>query len=130
MSFIKEFKEFAMRGNVVDLAVAVIIGVAFGKIISSLVEGIIMPLLGLLLGGINITSKTFIVGDAVIKWGAFLQTIIDFTIIAFAIFMAMKLVNLLKRQNGNEETEKLTHEEALLAEIRDLLKENLKSNRT
>lgn len=119
-----------MRGNVVDLAVAVIIGVAFGKIISSLVEGIIMPLLGLLLGGINITSKTFIVGDAVIKWGAFLQTIIDFTIIAFAIFMAMKLVNLLKRQNGNEETEKLTHEEALLAEIRDLLKENLKSNRT
>lgn len=125
MSFIQEFKLFAMRGNVVDLSVAVVIGVAFGKIISSLVDGIVMPLIGLLLGGINIATKTFTVGDAVIKWGAFLQTIIDFTIIAFAIFVAVKLVNLLKRQGGADEAAKLSHEEALLTEIRDLLKDSI-----
>lgn len=125
MSFIKEFKEFAMRGNVVDLAVAVVIGVAFGKIVTSLVDGIIMPLIGLLMGGVNIANKSITVGDAVIKWGAFMQTIIDFLIIAFAIFVAVKLVNLLKRQGGEEEKAKPTHEEALLTEIRDLLKNRL-----
>lgn len=82
MSFLQEFKEFAIRGNVIDLAVAVVIGGAFGKIISVLVSGIIMPLIGLLLGGINITNKVFTMGDAEVKWGEFLQTIIDFTIIA------------------------------------------------
>ncbi|HRD70213.1 MAG TPA: large-conductance mechanosensitive channel protein MscL [Legionella sp.] len=124
MSFFQEFKQFAMRGNVVDLAVAVVIGTAFGKIITSLVNGIIMPLIGLLLGGINISDKSFIVGDAVVQWGSFFQTIIDFTIIAFAIFIAVKFVNLLKRKE-EEKKPKLTNEELLLTEIRDLLKDNI-----
>lgn len=123
MRFIKEFKEFAMRGNVVDLAVAVVIGTAFGKIISSLVEGIIMPLIGLLLGGVNIANKSLTLGDAVVKWGGFLQSIIDFTIIAFAIFVAIKFVNLLKKKE--EDKPILTHQEALLTEIRNLLRDKL-----
>ncbi len=90
MSFFTEFKQFAMRGNVMDLAVAVVIGAAFGKIVSSLVDGIIMPVIGLLLGGINIADKTFQLGNAVVKWGVFLQTIIDFTIIAFAMLLQKK----------------------------------------
>jgi large conductance mechanosensitive channel len=122
MSFIQEFKKFAMRGNVVDLAVAVVIGAAFGKIISALVDGIIMPLIGLLLGGVNIASKSFTLGDAVVKWGAFLQTIIDFTIIAFSIFVAIKFINLLKKKEEEKEPER-TNEELLLMEIRDLLKD-------
>ncbi|MCL9682505.1 large-conductance mechanosensitive channel protein MscL [Legionella maioricensis] len=124
MSFIKEFKEFVMRGNVVDLAVAVIIGAAFGKIITAFVDGIIMPLLGLLLGGVNIANKSFTLGDAVVKWGGFLQAIIDFTIIAFAIFVAIKFVNMLKRKDEErqEQTPILSHQEVLLMEIRDLLK--------
>ena len=125
MSFLQEFKQFAVRGNVVDLAVAVVIGTAFGKIITSLVDGLIMPLIGLLLGGINIASKSFRMGDAVIKWGSFLQTIIDFTIIAFAIFIAVKLINFLKNKE-EEKPAKLSTQEELLMEIRDLLKE--KSN--
>ncbi len=125
MSFLKEFKQFAMRGNVVDLAVAVVIGAAFGKIVSSLVDGIVMPLVGLLLGGINIANKSFTLGDAVVKWGSFLQSIIDFTIITLAIFVAIKFVNLLK--NKEEDAPKLSREEILLTEIRDLLKDNVKS---
>lgn len=122
MSFLKEFKEFAMRGNVVDLAVAVVIGAAFGKIITSVVDGIIMPLIGLLLGGIDVSKKSFVVGDAVIKWGAFLQTIIDFTLIALAIFLVIKFINLLQTKK-EEQGPQYTHEELLLMEIRDLLKE-------
>ncbi|KTD32372.1 large conductance mechanosensitive channel [Legionella moravica] len=122
MSFLKEFKEFAMRGNVVDLAVAVVIGAAFGKIISSLVDGIIMPFIGLIIGGINIAGESLTVGHAVIKWGAFLQTIIDFTLIAFSIFIAVKFINLLRKKEENQEP-KLTPAEVLLTEIRDLLKE-------
>lgn len=121
MSFFKEFKQFAMRGNVVDLAVAVVIGAAFGKIITSLVDGIIMPLIGLLLGGINIADKSFTLGQAVVKWGLFLQTVIDFTIIAFSIFLAIKLITMMKRKS-NEEPPKPSNEELLLREIRDLLK--------
>ena len=121
MSFLQEFKLFAMRGNVVDLAVAVIIGAAFGKIISSLVDGIIMPLIGLLLGGINIADKTWTLGAAVVKWGSFLQTIIDFTIIAFAIFVAIKGINLLKKKEEAPLPE-YTTQEKLLMEIRDLMK--------
>lgn len=121
MSLLSEFKAFAMRGNVVDLAVAVIVGAAFGKIITSLVDGIVMPLIGLLLGGVNIAGKTFTVGDAVVKWGAFLQTIIDFTIIALAIFFAVKAINLLIKKK-EEEAPKMTITEELLSEIRDLLK--------
>ena len=125
MNFLQEFKSFALKGNVVDLAVAVIIGTAFGKIVSSLVSGIIMPLIGLLLGGVNITGKSFTVGDAVLKWGEFLQTIIDFTIISFSIFIAIKFMSLLKKQEEKQAIEP-TREEALLTEIRDLLKENKK----
>jgi large conductance mechanosensitive channel len=122
MSFLKEFKEFAMRGNVVDLAVAVIIGAAFGKIITSLVDGIIMPLIGLIIGGVNIAGKSLTVGDAVVKWGVFLQTIIDFTLIALSIFIAIKFINLLKRKEEEQEP-KLTPVEVLLTEIRDLMSE-------
>lgn len=122
MKFLGEFKAFAMRGNVVDLAVAVVIGAAFGKIISSLVDGIIMPLIGLLLGGINIASKTFVFGQATIKWGMFLQSVIDFTIIAFSIFIALKLINSLQKPKPTEAPAK-SEEVMLLTEIRDLLKQ-------
>lgn len=127
MSFLTEFKQFISRGNVIDLAVAVIIGAAFGKIISSLVDGIIMPLIGLLLGGINITDKTFTLGQAAVKWGLFLQNVIDFVIIAFAIFVAIKFINLVKSKK-EEEKPKLSTQEVLLTEIRDLLKEKSRNS--
>ena len=98
MGFFSEFKQFAMRGNVVDLAVAVVIGGAFCKIVSSMVNGIIMPVIGLLLGGVDISDKAFKIGQSVFKWGDFLQAIIDFTIISFSIFIAVKGINLLQRQ--------------------------------
>ncbi|MCW8397770.1 large-conductance mechanosensitive channel protein MscL [Legionella sp. PATHC035] len=122
MRFLQEFKQFALKGNVIDLSVAVVIGAAFGKITSSLVSGIVMPLIGLLLGGINVANKTFTVGDAVVKWGEFLQAVIDFTIISFSIFIAIKMISLLRKNEEKKETPP-TREETLLAEIRDLLKE-------
>jgi large conductance mechanosensitive channel len=120
MSFFTEFKEFAMRGNVLDLAVAVVIGAAFGKIITSLVDGIIMPVIGLLIGGINISNKSFVFGNAIIKWGLFLENVIDFTLIAFSIFIIIKIINTLKKEKKVEP--KKSEEIALLQEIRDLLK--------
>lgn len=128
MSFLKEFKAFAMRGNVVDLAVAVVIGAAFGKIIASLVDGIIMPFVGLLLGGIDISDKKFMLGQATFKWGMFLQTVIDFTIIAFAIFMVIKLITRLQRKEAEAPAEP-TAQEKLLTEIRDLLKADLNAKK-
>lgn len=122
MKFFNEFKQFAMRGNVIDLAVAVVIGAAFGKIVSSLVDGIIMPLIGLILGGINIANKSFTLGQATLKWGSFLQSIIDFTLIAFSIFVVIKLITILQKKQ-EAQPPKLTLEEELLTEIRDLLKE-------
>ncbi|MGM7637089.1 large conductance mechanosensitive channel protein MscL [Bacillus sp. Hm123] len=123
---LKEFKEFAMRGNVIDLAVGVIIGGAFGKIVTSLVEDVIMPLVGLLLGGVNFTDLAFTYGKATIKYGAFIQTIVDFLIIAFSIFLFIKLFNKLttKREKVEEPVAppEPSKEEVLLAEIRDLLK--------
>jgi len=95
---LKEFKEFVMRGNVLDLAVAVIIGGAFGKIIASLVNDILMPLIGLVLGGVNFSELAFTVGEAVIKWGAFVQAIVDFLIIAFVIFMIVRAANRTKKK--------------------------------
>ena len=95
---LKEFREFAIRGNVMDLAVAVIIGGAFGKIITSLVGDVLMPLIGLILGGVNFSELAFTVGAAVVKWGAFVQSIIDFVIIAFVIFMLVRAMNRLKRE--------------------------------
>ena len=95
---LKEFKEFVMRGNVLDLAVAVIIGGAFGKIIGSLVNDVLMPLIGLVMGGVNFSELSFTVGEAVVKWGAFVQAIVDFVIIAFVIFMIVKSVNATKKK--------------------------------
>jgi large conductance mechanosensitive channel len=94
---LKEFKEFVMRGNVLDLAVAVIIGGAFGKIVGSLVNDIIMPLIGLIMGGVNFSDLSFTVGEAVVKWGAFVQTVIDFLVIAFVIFLIVKAANNMKK---------------------------------
>ena len=95
---LKEFREFAMRGNVMDLAIAVIIGGAFGKIITSLVGDVLMPLIGLVLGGINFNELAITVGAAVVKWGAFVQSIIDFVIIAFVIFMLVRTMNRMKKE--------------------------------
>jgi large conductance mechanosensitive channel len=95
---LKEFREFAIRGNVMDLAVAVIIGGAFGKIVTSLVSDILMPLIGLVLGGVNFSELSITVGAAVIKWGAFVQAIIDFIVIAFVIFLLVRAMNRFKRE--------------------------------
>ena len=103
---LKEFREFAIRGNVMDLAVAVIIGGAFGKIVTSLVNDLLMPLIGLLLGGISFSDLAISVGGAVIKWGAFVQSIIDFIIIAFVIFLLVRAMNRLKRQEPTTPTTK------------------------
>lgn len=132
MSFVKEFREFAMRGNVVDMAVGVIIGGAFGKIVSSLVGDVVMPVLGILTGGVDFKDLSIVLKEAVgeapavtLNYGAFIQTVFDFTIIAFAIFLMIKGLNKLKREEPKvEEPEvpKLSNEEVLLTEIRDLLK--------
>lgn len=94
---LKEFKDFVMRGNVIDLAVAVIIGGAFGKIVASLVNDIIMPLIGLLLGGVNFSGLAVTVEEAVIKYGQFIQTIVDFLVIAFVIFLMVKGINKMRK---------------------------------
>ncbi|HLS22359.1 MAG TPA: large conductance mechanosensitive channel protein MscL [Pseudogracilibacillus sp.] len=118
----KEFKEFAIEGNVVDLAVAVIIGGAFGKIVTSLVEDIIIPLVGILLNGINIEHLVFMVGSVELRYGVFLQSVIDFFIISLSIFLFIRFI-LRKRTEEEEEVEEVNTEEQLLTEIRDLLKE-------
>ncbi len=124
MSFVKEFKEFAIKGNVVDLAVGVVIGAAFGKIVSSMVEDMIMPLVGTLVGGVNFAGLTVTVGAATVKYGKFLQTCFDFLIIAWAIFLAVKLINRLKREEPAAPAAPAAppRQEVLLEEIRDLLK--------
>jgi large conductance mechanosensitive channel len=94
---LKEFKDFVMRGNVLDLAVAVIIGGAFGKIVGSLVNDILMPLVGLVMGGVNFSDLSLTVGQAVVKWGTFVQTVIDFLIIALVIFLIVKAANRMKK---------------------------------
>jgi large conductance mechanosensitive channel len=104
---LKEFREFAMRGNVLDLAVAVVIGGAFGKIVTSLVTDVLMPLVGLVLGGINFSDQGIpLSGDAVLRWGAFVQSIIDFIIIAFVIFLIVRAMNRFKRQEPTTPTTK------------------------
>ena len=125
MGFIKEFKEFAMKGNVMDMAVGVIIGGAFGKIVSSLVDDVLMPVIGTLTGGVNFTDLAITVGEANIKYGSFIQNIIDFLIIALCIFLMIKGMNKLNRKKEEEpapEEPKGPTQEELLAEIRDLLK--------
>ncbi len=119
--FASEFKAFAMRGNVVDLAVGIVIGGAFGKIVSSLVDSIVMPLVGILLGGINFSSLTFNIGKAVVLYGAFLQAVVDFVIIAFVIFLVVKAMNKMKKETPPSPA--TTPEDIqLLREIRDALK--------
>ena len=131
MSLLKEFRDFAMRGNVVDLAVGVIIGAAFGKIVSSLVANIIMPPLGLLIGGVDFKQFKWVLKPAegditavVMEYGNFIQTVFDFIIVAFAIFIAIKLMNKLhKKKEVEKPAPKPSNEEVLLSEIRDLLKQ-------
>lgn len=128
MSILKEFKEFAVKGNVIDLAVGIIIGAAFGKIVTSVVADVIMPPIGLLIGGVDFSDLVITLKAAegatpavVISIGKFLQTVIDFTIIAFAIFLLIKVVNKVK---AKEPAAAVTPpQELLLAEIRDLLRE-------
>lgn len=103
---LKEFREFAIRGNVMDLAVAVIIGGAFGKIVTSLVDDILMPLIGLAMGGIDFSEQAFVVGGAEVRWGAFVQNIIDFIIVAFVIFLTVRAINRLKRDEPTTPTTK------------------------
>lgn len=126
MSFLQEFKEFAMRGNVVDMAVGIIIGAAFGKIVSAMVDGILMPPLGILIGGVDFSKLAIVLKDATdgagavtLKYGMFIQSVVDFVIIAFAIFMAIKALNTLKRKE--EEKQAAPDQISLLKEIRDLL---------
>jgi large conductance mechanosensitive channel len=132
MGLLKEFREFALRGNVVDMAVGIIIGAAFGKIVSSLVADVIMPPLGLIIGGVDFTSLAVTLRPAAEKaaavtlnYGKFVQTVVDFTIIAFAIFIAIKAMNALKRKQeaAPAEPPPPPKQEVLLGEIRDLLKD-------
>ena len=124
MSILKEFKEFAMRGNVMDMAVGVIIGGAFGKIVSSLVDDVIMPVIGVLTGGVDFSKLSLMVGDAEVKYGMFIQNIIDFLIIAICIFSMIKVMNSISAKKKEEPAAPAvpSNEEKLLSEIRDLLK--------
>jgi large conductance mechanosensitive channel len=122
MSIVKEFREFAIKGNVVDLAVGVVIGAAFGKIVASLVEDIVMPAIGSV-GRVDFKALMWQVGDAKILYGKFLQTCVDFGIIAFSIFLAVKFINYLRKLEAqNPPTATPPRQEQLLEEIRDLLK--------
>lgn len=142
-TFLQEFKTFAMKGNVMDMAVGIIIGAAFGKIVSSIVNDLIMPLVGLLVGGVNFADLKWVLKAAeygadgkelsvavVLNYGTFIQTTFDFLVIAFSIFLFIRLINrtLIKKEESKPEEQKPeppipTKEESLLAEIRDLLKE-------
>lgn len=140
MGFVKEFKEFAMRGNLVDVAVAFVMGAAFGKIISSFVDGIVMPVIGMLTGGVDFSEKKMVLKDAVpelknadgtivpavaevsVKYGAFITNIIDFIFVALAVFLVIKAINSMKKAEPAPPPPGPSNEEALLMEIRDLLR--------
>lgn len=134
MSLIKEFKEFAIRSNVMDMAVGVVIGGAFGKIISSLVADVMMPLISIITGGVNFThwkiilrqavmqGETVIAPEVAVNYGTFIQVVFDFIIIAICIFMVIKAINKLKRKKEEPAPEKPSEDIVLLTEIRDLLK--------
>lgn len=127
---LNEFKEFAMRGNVVDMAVGIIIGGAFGKIVSSFVNDVIMPPIGMLMGGVDFSELAIALGEgeeaASINYGVFINTVLDFLIVAFAIFMVIRAMNKLKKKEEEKPAEppKPSAEETLLTEIRDLLAKN------
>ena len=129
MSLVQEFKEFAMKGNVVDMAVGIIIGAAFGKIVSALVGSIVMPAIGMLMGGVDFSGLSVVLGtDAktgepvALQYGLFIQALIDFLIIAFVIFMALKGINKMKKPPAAAAPPP-PREEVLLTEIRDLLRQ-------
>jgi large conductance mechanosensitive channel len=131
MSMMSEFKDFAMRGNVVDMAVGIVIGGAFGKIVSSFVNDVLMPPIGMMMGGVDFKDLAFVLNEAVgetaavtINYGMFIQTVLDFLIIAFAIFMVVKAMNNMKKKEeaAPEAPPKPSAEEVLLTEIRDALK--------
>lgn len=132
MSLVKDFKSFALKGNVLDLAVAVIIGAAFGRIVSSLVNDVIMPPIGILMGGVNFSDLVITIQEAAgetaavtINYGMFIQHVVDFIIVAFAIFMVIRLFEKAKRKEEAKPVAPavIPNEEKLLVEIRDLLKE-------
>lgn len=126
MSMISEFKEFAMKGSLIDMAVGIIIGAAVGKMVSTLVENIIMPIVGVFMGGVNFQDLSITVGDAAIGYGAFIQAMIDFIIIAFVIFMILKAIAKMKdnveKEQAEAEPEPDSADIVLLTEIRDLLR--------
>ncbi|MCX6206397.1 MAG: large-conductance mechanosensitive channel protein MscL [Bacteroidetes bacterium] len=141
MSFIKEFKEFAVRGNLVDTAVAFVMGASFGKIVSSFVDGIVMPMVGMLTGGVDFNDKKWVLKDAIpevkdaagkvvekailevsVKYGTFLTNLIDFIIVAFAVFMVIKAINKMKKQEEAPAPAGPSSTDQLLMEIRDSLK--------
>lgn len=132
--FINEFRQFAMRGNVMDLAVAVVVGGAFGKIVTSLTNDLIMPLAGVLTGGVDFSNLAIILKDAsgddpavLFSYGLFINTIVSFVIISFVIFVVIKIMNRLKNEEekGTKKDQKPSKEEELLAEIRDLMKQQV-----
>ncbi len=120
--FLAEFKAFAMKGNIVDLAVAVILGGAFGKIVNSLVNDVLMPLIGMILGGLDFSGLRLTVGSASINYGLFIQAIVNFIVIALSIFFVVKALNKTKKPAKEEKAEKVVTDVELLTEIRDLLK--------
>lgn len=127
MKIVNEFKTFAMRGNVIDMAVGIIIGAAFGKIVSSVVGDVIMPVIGLFVGGLDFTTLSFTLGGSSIKYGNFIQVTFDFCIVAFAVFMLIKGLNSIKKKEAATAAAPSTpqppsQEIVLLTEIRDLLK--------
>jgi len=133
VKLLDEFKAFALKGNVVDMAVGIVIGAAFGKIVTSFVNDIIMPPIGMLLGGVNFTDLKYVMSDAIgdkppvaINYGSFIQVVFDFLIVAFAIFMVIKALSMAKRKEETKSEESASpvpgKEEILLTEIRDLLK--------
>ena len=122
MSWLKEFREFAVKGNVVDLAVGVIIGAAFGKIVASLVADLIMPLVGILIGGVHYEDLVVQVGGAQVTYGKFIENVVDFVVIAFVIFLMVKAINHFRRKAEDEPKAAPPRQEQLLEEIRDLLK--------
>jgi large conductance mechanosensitive channel len=133
---LKEFREFISRGNVIDLAVAVVIGAAFTAIVNSLVNDIITPIIGILMGGVDFSTLAIQVGEAVIAYGKFIQAVINFLIIAIVVFLIVRTINQIKRRFEREKVEQPaaapepTAQEKLLMEIRDLLKANVESRRT
>lgn len=123
---VKEFKDFISKGNVVDLAVGVIIGSAFGKIVTSIVNDVLMPLIGIVIGGHDFSNLSVSIGDATIRYGAFIQNVIDFFIVALCIFLFVKIINKFNKKEEVKEEVKRDEQIVLLEEIRDLLKKQNK----